>query len=130
MQQPNLNPPIKAICKTTDGAKINKPVYVVETYKNGTQWYRKYSDGVIEQGGYITGLKTNEEKTYNFVVPFTNENSVIMHITNIFTGDYSVYRGGLTVNTITKTTFNVWADAITNEANYYNAGAFWEARGV
>lgn len=27
--------------------------YVTETWKNGRSWYRKYSDGWIEQGGYI-----------------------------------------------------------------------------
>lgn len=36
-------------------------VYVCETWKNGSSWYRKYSDGYIEQGGTTaysgTGLK-------------------------------------------------------------------------
>lgn len=30
-----------------------KMVYVNETWKNGSNWYRKWSDGWIEQGGYV-----------------------------------------------------------------------------
>ena len=29
--------------------------HVVETYSNGTDWYRVYSDGWCEQGGYLSG---------------------------------------------------------------------------
>lgn len=130
MQQPNLNPPIKSICKTRDGAKLNKPVYVVETYKNGTQWYRKYSDGVIEQGGYITGLeRLNEEWTFDFVTSFTEPNSVTMHVTAIFAGDHSNYRGGITISSITTDKFTVWSDALTGTA-YKTTDAYWEARGI
>lgn len=32
----------------------NKNVVVVESWRNGANWYRKYSDGWIEQGGEIT----------------------------------------------------------------------------
>lgn len=34
--------------------------HIVETWKseNGTSWYRKYSDGWIEQGGYLSSLPT------------------------------------------------------------------------
>lgn len=29
--------------------------YVVETYSNGSTWYRVYSDGWVEQGGVLSG---------------------------------------------------------------------------
>lgn len=38
----------------------NKPTapspkaYIVETWHNGNNWYRRYSDGFIEQGGKVT----------------------------------------------------------------------------
>ena len=35
-----------------DGMKM---VYVCETWRIGTSWYRKYSDGFIEQGGHGSG---------------------------------------------------------------------------
>lgn len=129
MQITNHYPPIKAICKTTNGAKFNNPVYVVETYKSGTQWYRKYSDGTIEQGGYIDGLENNKEKTFDFVKPFQDSSTVTMHVTNIFTGDFSTYRGGITVGSISSGQFTVWSDAMTGSA-YKDTTAYWEARGI
>lgn len=42
---------------------------VVETYSNGKSWYRKYSDGWVEQGGAITGLKDTEFTAVTFLVP-------------------------------------------------------------
>lgn len=43
--------------------------YIVETYSNGTDWYRIWSDGWCEQGGFktSTGFIT-------FLVPFTDNN--------------------------------------------------------
>lgn len=129
MQRPNLNPPIKSICSGTQSATSDNPVFVVETYRDGTEWYRKYSDGTIEQGGYITGLENNAEKTFNFIESYRFPDSVTMHVTNIFTGDYSTYRGGITVGVITKSTFTVWSDANTS-STYKDTTAYWEARGV
>jgi hypothetical protein len=37
--------------------------YVSETWKNGRSWYRKYSDGWIEQGGYINSGVAGSWKT-------------------------------------------------------------------
>jgi hypothetical protein len=37
--------------------------YVVETYKNGESWYRKYKSGWIEQGGLITNTGTSRVVT-------------------------------------------------------------------
>lgn len=48
-----------------DGKKM---VYVSETWNNGSNWYRKYSDGYIEQGGHGTG------GICTFNRPFSNTN--------------------------------------------------------
>lgn len=51
--------------------------YITETYSNGTNWYRIWSDGWIEQGG-TTGLITSGDsynsKTITFKKSFTNTN--------------------------------------------------------
>ena len=59
---------------TGAGAKV----YVTETYQNGTSWYRKYSDGWIEQGGRficsstgnatITLIKAMSNSNYNVTI--------------------------------------------------------------
>lgn len=52
--------------------KVDKAgnAWVVETYRNGTDWYRVWSDGWIEQGGMAeSAVKT----TVTFLKPFTNK---------------------------------------------------------
>ena len=39
-------------------APVLSAPYVVETWRDGTSWYRKWSDGWIEQGGRVTGNGT------------------------------------------------------------------------
>ena len=58
---------------------------VVETtYKSGTSWYRVWSDGWIEQGGYITNVQVSV--TESFLKNFSNTN-------------YTITIGGLCPNT-------------------------------
>lgn len=45
------------------GASATKPAVVVESYRSGTSWYRVYSDGWIEQGGYATGITNHTGST-------------------------------------------------------------------
>ena len=56
MQHTNLGP-IKGLTTTNptnnESASQSYPVTVVESGVDGTSWYRKYSDGWIEQGGYV-----------------------------------------------------------------------------
>lgn len=50
---------------------------IIETWNEGTEWYRIWSDGWIEQGG-TTGLITSRDsynsKTITFKKSFTNTN--------------------------------------------------------
>ena len=128
MQHPNLNPPIKSVCTTTNGASSNNPVFIVETYYNSTtkEWYRKYSDGVIEQGGYGDDLIKDSLVTHNFVIPFTKIDTVQIHLTTVSNGAYNNLRSGLAAVLNTTTTFTLNCDTfIDNISGYY-----WEARGI
>lgn len=51
-------------------------VYVHETWKNGSNWYRKYSDGFIEQGG-ITAYSGTGLKKVSLPIAFSSKNYVI-----------------------------------------------------
>lgn len=58
--------------KITTQDTVNTGTYVTATWSNGTSWYRKWSDGWIEQGGV-----TNTQCTYeviNLITPFTSTN--------------------------------------------------------
>ena len=58
--------------------------YVTETYKNGTSWYRVWSDGWCEQGGY----NSNASATINLLKQYTDTNYIV--ITTILTESPSV----------------------------------------
>lgn len=61
--------------------------YVVDSYHNGTEWYRIYSDGWIEQGGSIAFSSSTYVATFNFIKPFST-------IPTVFTGIISNPTGG------------------------------------
>ena len=42
---------------------------IIETWSEGTEWYRVWSDGWIEQGGY---MPAGISDTITFIKPFTN----------------------------------------------------------
>ena len=56
-----------------DLSNCTKP-YIVETYVNGTSWYRVYSDGWCEQGANNQTSDTNGGYTVTFLKPFKNTN--------------------------------------------------------
>lgn len=60
----------------TDLSNCTKP-YVSETYHNGSEWYRVWSDGFIEQGGCIHSSGTGvSDKTITFLKPFSTTSYV------------------------------------------------------
>lgn len=52
-----------------------KTPHVIETYNDGQNWYRIWSDGWIEQGGYIGQITSG---TLTFLQPFTNTNYSVL----------------------------------------------------
>lgn len=137
MQHPNLNPPIKSVCTTPSGASASNPVFIIETYYNSTtkEWYRKYSDGVIEQGGFAEppSAASDASVTISFIVPYTDSNITIF-ITDVFNSvpPSGTYHGGIQAtniqldsNTNKYVSFNAWWDVGTGASD----GCFWRAVG-
>ena len=133
MQKPNLNPPIRGICTTPDGATAEKPVFVIGSYYdpsrnsttgNSKQWYRKYSDGTIVQGGYRNDVDEEAVWTVPFVVPYTTTD-INIQITPVFNVNPTKMNGGMAVAAITTDDFDIHGD------NYISAtqGYYWEAVG-
>ena len=69
---------------TWDGKPV---VSLIASWRSGTSWYRKYSDGWIEQGGYIT-TSSNTEHTINLHTAFSNTNYFLVKQLG-FNGYYS-----------------------------------------
>lgn len=72
----------KVLTGKPDGTLVwdSKPIVrLVASWKSGTSWYRKYSDGWIEQGGRFTYNQTNSgHTTLNFNISFSNTNYQIV----------------------------------------------------
>ena len=91
---------------TTDGTDASwvdtETIYpVVEIYVNGTEWYRVYSDGWVEQGGQLSSLGTTVV-TVTLLKPFADTNYTITscgHV-NSTTGQYGYVRDAPTTTTI------------------------------
>ena len=76
---------------------------VVETYKNGLNWYRVWSDGWIEQGGVFTAM-ANSGQIANLLKPYSDTNfscyATLRHGSDSSDGVSSVYIAPETTNTI------------------------------
>ena len=59
---------------TTSTASSSAPAVVVENHKNGNAWYRVWSDGWIEQGGYVSATTAAANQTVNLNKAFTTTN--------------------------------------------------------
>lgn len=51
-------------------------VKIVESYRNGNDWYRVWSNGFIEQGGYESNISSSG-KTITFLKPFTKKPQIL-----------------------------------------------------
>ena len=69
-----------------DLSNCTKP-YVVETYRNGTSWYRVWSNGFIEQGGVQEGH--SGDITY-FLKKFTNDYPNVIVSAHWSAGGYNI----------------------------------------
>ena len=103
-----------------DKSSLQEVQCVVETYVNGTSWYRVYSDGWCEQGGYISS--TASGTAYSLLKPMKDANYTI-NITAVI----STWSGGLnSVYDLTTSSFKVW----TSDDSTFNACPLkWEVKG-
>ena len=92
--------------------------YVVDSYHNGTEWYRIYSDGWIEQGGL--GPSHSGEKTITLYKPYSNANYTIIQT------PYSSAGSGSFSSAIKSQTNTSFVLAV--ESNYAN-GFYWTTCG-
>lgn len=101
--------------------------YVVESYNDGTNWYRKYKSGWIEQGGKSGNITNNTNQTINLLKPFTDTNFYITIGHKNSTFDAFYYNQGCIIN-YTETTI-VLSNRRFNSENKYSMIVFWYACG-
>ena len=92
--------------------------YLVDSYHNGTEWYRIYSDGWIEQGGRFYN-NADVANTISFLKPFKNTDYSLL-INHGVSGKYATSLSG-------RHSDEAWGYTTTNfQAQTYNAvGLNW-----
>lgn len=74
-------------------------IYVTDTWSDGNNWYRKYSNGWVEQGGYMEGLYDAKVTLH---VPMKNTNYTVLTGKNYASSTGS----SAAINVYSKTTTN------------------------
>ena len=81
--------------------------YVTETWSSGTSWYRKYSDGWIEQGGSVS-FGNDSPNTVSLHAGFSNTNyTLTFGVQSVHDGCAFRFIGCQSKST---TSFSVWAN--------------------
>lgn len=79
-------------------SNVTKP-HIVDTYRNQSSWYKIWSDGWIEQGGYIGAVSTG---TLEFLYPFTTTDYTVLSGIKILSPNqpHSVYWNNFTFTSV------------------------------
>lgn len=105
---------------TTSTASAATPAVVVENYVNGTSWYRVWSDGWCEQGGYIASTAND---TIYYLLKQMRDTNYMMNITAIVNN----WSGGLnSIYDLTTSSFKVWTS---DDGTFNPCPLKWEVKG-
>lgn len=109
-----------ALTGKVDTADLAEVQCVVETYRNGSSWYRVWSDGWCEQGGKVT-IAVDSSETINLMKEYADTNYSVF-VQSAQTSSNDDFNNGGLVRNMTESSF----DIVIREA----AGVrFWEAKG-
>lgn len=68
---------------TTSSAANDKVAVIVKNYCNGTSWYRVWSDGWKEQGGFFASAANNTSHTVTLLQSFSNTNYSVLTTSSV-----------------------------------------------
>ena len=89
--------------------------HVTETFNDGTNWYRKWSDGWVEQGGTTSGNNTPQ---INLLVPMQDANYFVMRsIISGYDSNVTSAKTWTAVTTVTATQIGWFSDAANQQSN-------------
>ena len=85
---------------------LNAKAYITKTWSNGTSWYREYSDGWIEQGGYVDAGGTYANfYTKSFYAAFSTTKITLVVTSANTTNGNSQWIGQIGAFVVSKTQF-------------------------
>lgn len=93
---------------------------ILASYTSGTSWYRKWSDGWIEQGGTFTSLYN---QAVTLIVPMKDTNYTIL------TSKTNMGSAVVIVDTVTTTSFKVYGRGQGGSGFSENVSGYWYVAG-
>ena len=99
--------------------------YITESkYNADGSWYRKWSDGWLEQGGFCNATSNGAAITVNLLKPMKNTNYTVLKSFNTTTGGYTSGATALYYQAYAKTTtsFNTYDGTTTLKTVWYACG--------
>ena len=94
---------------------------VIDTYVNGTSWYRIWSDGWKEQGGVVLTGNSATPVTVTLLTPFSDANYTLQATCNPLTVQWAQMVDLQIVNK-TATSFGIIANPSNNNNNWFACG--------
>lgn len=99
--------------------EITTRPYIIETYSNGSSWYRIWSDGWCEQGS--SGYNESESTQHHLLLPYRDTNYTLLCLSHTGT-----WQAMISVGTKTASYFTLW----TSDDSSFNPETFnWYACG-
>jgi hypothetical protein len=98
--------------------------YIIQSYRSGTSWYRKWSDGWLEQGGVVNANYNQTSVTVTLHLAFINAAYQVM---TQQTGASTAGVVQSAVQSRTISTFTIYGDY--TDATLLSSPTFWEAKG-
>lgn len=106
----------------------NTTPLIVDTWKSGSDWYRVWSDGFIEQGGVKSELVSRDKTAVSFLKNFSNSSTVKISLTpKTFSNSYYNYSACVAAVDATVTGFKVLN--VAEEIAHYWTATYWYACG-
>lgn len=93
---------------------------ILASYTSGTSWYRKWSDGWVEQGGTFTSLYN---QAVTLIVPMKDTNYTIL------TSKTNLGSAVVIVDTVTTTSFKVYGLGQGGSGFSENVSGYWYVAG-
>lgn len=94
---------------------------ILASYTSGTSWYKKYSNGWVEQGGTFTSLYN---QAVTLIVPMKDTNYTIL------TSKTNMGSAAVIVDTATTTSFKVYGRGQGGSGFGENVSGYWYVAGM
>lgn len=107
--------------QTQVGAIPTPSAYITKTWRSGASWYRKWSDGFLEQGGVMSKDVGSASRTTSFNAPFSSPTAYMVLVQSYQGGAAEYYYNNFHVESKTASGFTGKNSCVENVGNLWYA---------